>query len=196
MENVGNLQRRKRMSEIEVNIEDTDYDPFLVDAEEYERAGLWEPGCYHFRLESIEKRTDQEIRGGDHEGETYNALNLRFIAFEKAVYNEEGYFTGEIEKIDFTPSRFLELPVDGPYKARGLRTYGNLCERLLGKKDGGMKDSTTGRYSLSDLGDSLISGEVWNVVTNYQNKRGKNIGRWNDAMSDYFPKEPVRKIKK
>lgn len=166
-------------------------DPFLVDAEEYERAGLWEPGCYRFRIESIEKRPEQEIRGGEHEGEHYAALNLRFAAFEKAVYNDEGYFTGEIETLDFTPNRFLELPVTGPYRARGLKTYGNLCERVLGKKDGGMKDET-GKYSLSDLSDSLVGAEVWNVVTNYKDKKGT----WRDSMSDYFPKEPVRKIKR
>ena len=180
------------MSNTEVMIDD----PFLVDAEEYERAGLWEPGCYHFRIESIEKRPDQVIQGGDHEGEHYASLNFRLLAFEKAVYNDEGYFTGEIEPT--AASRFVELPVTGPYRARGLKTYGALCERVLGKKDGGMKDETTGKYSLSDLSDSLIGAEVWNVVSNYQGKnpKSKNYGKWQDSTSDYFPKEPVRKLKR
>jgi len=174
------------MSEIEV-----DYDPFLVDGEEFERAGLWDQACYEFELESIEKRTDQEIRGGDYEGEKYDSLNLRFRATQKAIYDDEGQFTGDIEPA--TGIRFMELPVNGPYKK--LNVYGALCERILGSKDGGMKDSTTGRYSLSDIADSLIGNRVWNVISHFQYKRGQRAGQWADSMSNWFPKEPPRKIK-
>lgn len=174
------------MTYVETDVDDG----FLIDAEAWEKEGLWEPGYYHFRVESVEDRKGEEIKSGEFAGELQDYLNLRVVATEQATYNEEGYATGEILELPHEPSRFMKLQVSGPFKDKGLAKYKGLCETALGQADRGVKDAS-GRYNLSGIAKNLVGKEFWCGVGHFQDDQGT----WRDFMYKYYTKKPARKIR-
>jgi hypothetical protein len=143
------------MSENEVNA-----NPFNVDAEDVAKAGLWEPAPYNFLVKSM-KPMERTVQNGDRAGETYHVINGRLVAFERALYDEDGAIES-IEEMDPTKARFHDFAISG----NGLKALKTLYKSITGQAPSGVLNEETGRYELdlAAIAEELVGSTAWNNV--------------------------------
>lgn len=166
--------------------------PFIIDENDLVTAGLWDPDTYNFRFESMtpvtkEVKNDND-KTGARAGDKYHVITGRLVAFEKAIYDEDGNFDC-IEEMDPTPSRFQDFPVKG----RGLQLLKSAYRAVTGRVAKGVFNEDSGRYDLDTiaLADELVGCTAWNRI--FHGKKDEATGNIFDRMTYTFTTNPPQK---
>lgn len=169
-------------------------DAYTVDKEQFEKEGLTEPGWYHWRFESMSAGEKEIYRDGEPTGEKYPVINGRLVAYERALYDEDGNFDG-VEELDPEISRLETFKLAGS-GAKKIRTaYQSVTGRALSGKPVEEQDengNTVTRYriNLLDAAEELIGGEAWNNI--FHTKSTPEFPA-RDLLTNTFKKSPPRR---
>ena len=155
---------------------------FVVNQEEFDKAGLAEPGAYLFRVDSV-RGTEKQYG----EGEAFPVIQMRLTATHTVDADNEGKVTGEVE---------LEIPVSRPFEefkltgksARKLRT---LYQAVTGRPLTGGNGETV---DLLGAAEELIGGSAWNNVFHASYKREDGSVGWKDMLTNTFKSKTPKKL--
>ena len=155
---------------------------FVVNQEEFDKAGLAEPGAYLFRVDSV-RGTEKQYG----EGEAFPIIQMRLTATHTVDTDNEGIVTEEVE-LEIPVSRnFEEFKLSGK-SARKLRT---LYQAVTGRPLTGGNGETV---DLLGAAEELIGGSAWNNVFHASYKREDGTVGWKDMLTNTFKSKAPKKL--
>jgi hypothetical protein len=173
----------------------SEQNPYLTSPDTLAKAGRFPEGAYNWRIETMTPQ-EKEVQNdnpdtGSRAGDKYHVITGRLVAFQQAIYNEDGEFE-TIEDLDPEQSRFQDFPVSGG----GLKMITSFYRAVTGRELAGHLNQDSGRYQpsvdLRDTAEELIGSSAWNRI--YHAKPNKRTGAIYDKMTYTFTKNPPRKM--
>lgn len=156
---------------------------FVVDQEEFDKAGLAEQGYYLWRVESV-RAADKKY--GD--GESFPIISMRLTGTHTVETDDEGNVTGEIELDNPISRPFEEFKISG----RAVRKLRTLYQAITGRPLVGTGDGTV---DLLAAAEELIGGSAWNNVFHASYQREDGTTGWKDMMTNTFKSKAPKKIR-
>lgn len=156
---------------------------FVVNQEEFDKAGLTDPGAYLFRVDSV-KGTEKTY--GD--SEAFPIIQMVLTATKTVEMEEDGTVTGELQLENPVRRPFEEFKLTGK-SARKLRT---LYQAVTGRPLTGLNGS--GEVDLLAAAEELIGGEAWNNVFHASYTRDDGSVGWKDLITNTFKSKAPKKI--